>query len=108
MGEKKEQKYKQWSTKHYEENLRSSNTHPNENRMNLFWVFWKGKQILFHIRNLSCFGCHKPSDKSKTRKESDYNYDKCNISVIICDTIFRKAKPSIGGERKMFEVIIST
>jgi hypothetical protein len=35
MGEKKEQKDKQWSTKHYEENLRSSNTNPNKNRVNL-------------------------------------------------------------------------
>ena len=34
-GEKKEQKDKQWSTKHYEENLRSSNTNPNENRVSL-------------------------------------------------------------------------
>ena len=34
-GGKKEQKDKQWSTKHYEENLRSSNTNPNKNRVNL-------------------------------------------------------------------------
>ena len=34
-GEQKEQKDKQWSTKHYEENLRSSNTNPNKNRVNL-------------------------------------------------------------------------
>ena len=35
MGEKKEQKDKQWSTKHYEENLISSNTNSNENRVSL-------------------------------------------------------------------------
>ena len=35
MGEKKEQNDKQWSFKHYEENLRSSNTNPNKNRVNL-------------------------------------------------------------------------
>ena len=53
MGEEKEQKYKQWSTKHNEENLRSSSTNPNKNRV-----------------NLSALETHKPSDKSKTRKES--------------------------------------
>ena len=45
--QKKEQKDKQRSTKHYAENKRSSNTNTTENR---WWnhVFRKGKQFMFY------------------------------------------------------------
>jgi hypothetical protein len=33
-----------------------------------------------------CFSCYKPGDKSWKRKGPDCDYDKRNISVVICGT----------------------
>jgi len=42
------QKDKQRSTKHYTENLRSSNTNPTKNR-GCTQLLWKGKQFLIYM-----------------------------------------------------------
>ena len=49
-------------------------------------VVRKGKQFLLHMWHLSCYSSYKPGDKSWMRKWPDYNYDKQNISMVICDT----------------------
>jgi hypothetical protein len=40
-------------------------------------------------------------------KESDYDYVKLNISVIICDTNIRSGLPGLGCDRKTSEVMTS-
>jgi len=46
----------------------------------------KGSQFLFHMWNTSCYSCYKPGDKSWMMKGPKCDYDKRNISVVICDT----------------------
>jgi len=49
-------------------------------------VFRKGRQFLLHMWHSSCCSCCKPSEKSLKRKGPDCNFDKQNISMVICDT----------------------
>jgi hypothetical protein len=49
-------------------------------------VFRKGKQFLLHYWHPSCWSSYKPADKPWMRKGPGSNYDKWNISVVICDT----------------------
>ena len=62
-----------------------SNTNPIKN---LGWMhaLRKGRQFLLHTWHPSCYSCYKPSDKSWMRKGQYHDYDKLNISVVICDT----------------------
>ena len=46
----------------------------------------KSRQFLLHMCHPSCYSCYKPSDKSWMRKGPYHDYDKLNISVVICDT----------------------
>ena len=46
----------------------------------------KGKQFLLHVCHPWYYSCYKPGDKSWMRKGPDCDYDKHNISVLICDT----------------------
>ena len=34
----------------------------------------------------TCHSCYKPGEKSRIRKEPNNDYEKRNISVVICDT----------------------
>ena len=47
-------------------------------------VLRKGKQFLAHIWHPSCYSCNKPGDKSWIKNGPDCDYDKRNISVVIC------------------------
>ena len=49
-------------------------------------MIWKGKQLLLHMLHQSCYSCYKPGDKSWMSKGPHCDYDKWNISVVICDT----------------------
>jgi len=42
------------------------------------------------------------------RKGPGSDYDKWNISVVICEQTFRSGLPSHGGNRETFEVMTST
>ena len=42
------------------------------------------------------------------RKGPDCDFDKRNISIVICDTDIRNGYPSHVGDRKTFEVMTST
>jgi len=46
----------------------------------------KGKQFLLNTWHPSCYSFYKHSDKSWMRKGPDCDYDKQNISGVICDT----------------------
>ena len=46
----------------------------------------EGLVILLHMWHPSCYACYKPGDKSQMKKRPDCDYEKRNISVIICDT----------------------
>jgi len=67
MDNERGQKDKQWSTKHYTKNLRSSIT----KHWGWTQVRRKGKQILLHAWQPSCYSCCKPCDKSWMRKGCD-------------------------------------
>jgi hypothetical protein len=49
-------------------------------------VLRKGKQFLVHMWYSTCYSYYKSGDMSWMRKWSDWDYDKRNISVVICDT----------------------
>jgi hypothetical protein len=55
---------------------------------NLGWtlVLWKGKQFLFHMWHTSCYSFYEAGDRPWTQKGPDCDYDKRNITVVICDT----------------------
>jgi len=78
----KEKRTNQRSIKRYTDNQRSSNTNPTRNR-GFSHVFQKNKQFLFHMWHPSCYSCYKL--RSWMRTGPDYDYDKLNISVVICD-----------------------
>jgi hypothetical protein len=73
--QKKWQKDKQRSTKHYAENKRLSNITTTKNQG---WthVFMRGKQFLLHMWHPSCYSFHKFGDKSWMRNGQDYDSDK--------------------------------
>ena len=102
---KKEQNFKQRSTKH--STKRPSNTSPTENWSELR----KGGQFLFHMWHQSYYPCYISGEKSWTwtRKGSDCYYDERNISVAIREEIFRNGEPrSQCCDRKTFEAMTST
>jgi hypothetical protein len=49
-------------------------------------VLQEGKQFLIRLWYPSRYSCYKPGDKSWMRKGLDYDYDKRNSSMVICDT----------------------
>ena len=48
-------------------------------------MLWKGKQFLLHMRHPSCYTCYKRGDMSWMRKWSNCDFEKRNISMVICD-----------------------
>ena len=58
--------------------------------------------------NPSCYICHKPGDNLWMRKGPDCDYDKRNMSVVICDKILSSGQPGQDGDRNTFEVMAST
>ena len=62
-----------------------SNANPIKN-WGWMYALRKGRQFLLHTWHPSCYSCYKPSDKSWMRKGQYHDYDKLNISVVICDT----------------------
>ena len=76
---KKENKGKEWNTKHYTENYRLSNT-------NLTMGERRGRQCLLHYSQPSCYSCLQTTVMLWMMEGPISAYDKWNISVVICDT----------------------
>ena len=51
-------------------------------------VLRKGKQFLFHMCHPSCYSFYEAGDKPWKQKGLDCDYDKRNITVVICDSDF--------------------